>query len=160
MILYSLIALISFASAWTIQGWRWDADVAVIHADLAIAKFEQNKQVLALERAQAQKLEKLEEDHVRTQQATARLADENARLNADLSLAFDRLRQQSDTPQHLPGTTPSAAGCADVRTARDRAIDALERLVEGGRGVAMDGQNAVDVAKTASAAARATRGPN
>ena len=102
-------------------------------------------------------LASLEESYARLSTERDRLAQDGARLSADLSGAVERLRgtaaHRGGSGGGLPPADGTADGCADLRAALGRTLGALERLESGGDAAAAIGQHAVDVATIAAQAA-------
>lgn len=91
------------AAAWTIQGWRWDADVAGIERDQAQQLADATQLARATEQARWAAREGIIND-AKTQTAAA-LADADA-----ARAASDRLRSQLAVLQRRARDTAAAAG--------------------------------------------------
>lgn len=139
------------------------AEIAEIRTANATALEEQALQTLRAERAERDALTSRDNAYAQVARQREVASVESADLSARLLAALDRLRELGGgTPAAaswgVPAADPSVDGCADLRTARDRAIAAVELLQSAGDQIARDGQYGVDVATAAHLDALAREG--
>ncbi|BAE50561.1 hypothetical protein [Paramagnetospirillum magneticum] len=172
---WSIIAALALAAAGSvatgIMVHRYDSAlhgqaVAGLRADAAQTLSDQTEIVLRLMQDQIDRYTKLENDYARLSQDSARAQAESVRLSGDLDAARDRLLALAGADRRGGGgadgkADAGAGGCAQLRAALGRALDAVELLKSGGDEAASIGQHAVDVATIAARAAQdAARAPN
>lgn len=151
-------AIISGGLVHTYDAARHDAVIAEIRATSAETLQVETAKVLNLERAAAVQTQFLEDAYAQLADTREAAAVDSARLSGDLHAALERLRRIGSSnggSGRMPTTAIRVDGCADLRTARDRAIAALEYLQAAGDQAALDGQRGVDVATIAARAAAA-----
>lgn len=139
------------------------AEIAEIRAANATAIEEQALQTLRAERAERDALTSRDNAYAQVARQREVASVESADLSARLRAALERLRKLGGGPAAtaaggVPATGPGVDVCADLRTARDRAIAAVELLQSEGDQAARDGQYGVDVATAAHLDALAREG--
>ncbi|SBW09207.1 conserved exported hypothetical protein [uncultured Alphaproteobacteria bacterium] len=138
-----------------------DAQDAERDRQAALVLAEKTAETLAADRAARQAAATRDELDAKLTQAREDARVEGVRLSADLRRALERERlwraafDGRNGDAAAAGTGAGTPGCEDVRASRDRAIDALEHLQEGGDRIAEIGQAGVDAATAAARKARA-----
>lgn len=134
LLVAAAIAAAAFGTAWTAQGWRYDKQIADIHAAQAVASAEAQRKANEATAMLQQQADAAQREHAR------RLAD--VRRDADRARgAADRLRNDLDTARAtLPSATCSAARdyAATVNELFGECTATAGRLAEAADGHAAD----------------------
>jgi len=146
----ALLAALFFAAGWTVNGWRWEAAIAAQKAEAAALLQTKTDEARTFERGQQAATNELEKAYDDRADERNRQAEENARLASRLHAALGRVQQPrrgQDGSGAVPGR-PDAAACAEhVQAARAELSTALERLAQGGAGIARDADREADLSR-------------